>query len=62
MSRYSVFIAKKSESVKKSLIEHMQGKTTYPEFLIDLGKSGASHYKVVMEDRTVTYFSDAEDA
>ena len=51
-----------SESVKKSLIEHMQGKTTYTEFLIDLGKSGASHYKVVMEDRTVTYFNDAEDA
>ncbi|RTL05865.1 DUF1398 domain-containing protein [Candidatus Dependentiae bacterium] len=44
-------------AIHKHIVEH----TDYIDFLHDIAANGATHYKVDIAKRTVTYFNDAED-
>ena len=48
------------EGLKDAVIKHATKRTHYLDFLIDAAENGASHYKVDMKKRTVTYFNPSE--
>lgn len=51
-----------SEGIKNAVIKHVTERTHYLDFLKDAAENGATHYKVDMDKRTVTYFNVDESA
>lgn len=49
------------DAVKTALKNHIAGKRNYVEFLSDIASAGVTHYKVSMQDRTVTYYDENEN-
>lgn len=46
--------------VKAAIMRHAEKKTDYIGFLEEIGQAGASHYRVDMATRAVTYYNPAE--
>lgn len=51
-----------SEGIKNAVIKHVTEQTHYLDFLQDAAENGATHYKVDMDKRTVTYLNADESA
>lgn len=50
-----------NHNIKKAIEKHITEQTHYVDFLHDIAANGATHYKVDIAQRTVTYFNDLED-
>lgn len=50
-----------SHHIKKAIEKHIVEQTHYVDFLHDITANGATHYKVDIAQRTVTYFNDLEN-
>lgn len=48
------------EGIKSAIFNHITKQTSYLDFLNDIAAQGATHYKVNMKQRTVTYFNADE--
>lgn len=51
-----------SDGIKKAIIKHVIEKTSYLEFLQDAAANGATHYRVDIGERSVTYLNADESA
>jgi uncharacterized protein YbcV (DUF1398 family) len=48
------------EAAKEALARHQQSQTNYTEWLVEMAAAGVSHYRVNIEERTVTYYDKGE--
>jgi uncharacterized protein YbcV (DUF1398 family) len=46
--------------IRQAIIRHSKKETDFVHFLAEIAQAGATHYKVIMENRTVTYFNNDE--